>query len=578
MGNVLSLLLPQALSTLGSSNNRARRLASRPVDAAHSARKVPKPLFWADLPADIRLRILEAVTQQRHRGWTSAAAVSTEWQDVIEKENFRRLYLRRESLRFLEARMKFNDRPGQATTRIRAARMETLVRHVEYIHLDIELPRYNCDQCASDLELRDQGIIGSTLLILLGVLRTWESRRQGKELTLELSVCSPSDVEHHFKNFFFKPTTTHMQTDQRVRPRQRPGIDHGWIKGRQIVPPPRSAVLRLYTRVESCDGLGVLGGGVGVVTGLNLGRNIRRFFQPASFQLWQLFGCFPRLTTLNYEPWRPWEEDKMWAADHIFGIMMINSLSKNLKNLTIFEDFNQNLDDIIVGPTDVVNVYRRISRRTTDELPKKLSRYLSNLEHLSVAYMINAEDFFIAKTSSETDHQPWLRTLALTSQLLRKESLADPDKLTMIDQLLYDAALAARRMRCLRTLVVWYGMEGEACAFIYQREKGTRRSCITWRGTWELELSQRVRKAWKQTADIITGEVWDWEATLRFEYQHLEGRIGNHGDAIALLDLPVEVVSPGSLWQIRKEHEGIPWSHKHEGDILEVEPPDSEID
>ena len=38
--------------------------------------------YWTTLPAEIRLLILEAITQQKHPGWASSAAVCKEWQFV----------------------------------------------------------------------------------------------------------------------------------------------------------------------------------------------------------------------------------------------------------------------------------------------------------------------------------------------------------------------------------------------------------------------------------------------------------------------------------------------------------------
>ena len=98
----------------------------------------------------------------------------------------------------------------------------------------------------------------------------------------------------------------------------------------------------------------------------------------------------------------------------------------------------------------------------------------------------------------------------------------------------------------LRDFALWYGLRGEACAFIYQRD-GDRAS-VTWRGTWDLQLSPRVVKEWECAA--IESHLCE---AFQVRKQWVDGVIGSHGDAIHYLDLPCPVVDPRSLWQIRRE-------------------------
>lgn len=164
-----------------------------------------------------------------------------------------------------------------------------------------------------------------------------------------------------------------------------------------------------------------------------------------------------------------------------------------------------------------------------------------DLEQLSVAYNVNAEDFFdrAACNPSWTWHR--LESLALTSQLLR-----DTQGRKGIDALLYVAGVTARRMPRLRAFVLWNGIQGQACAFLYQT--GAGRASITWRGTWYMQLSSRVIEAWQcvATENQLCG-------ALQVGTQRVDGIIGSHGDAIHCLDLPYPVVATASLWQIRRE-------------------------
>lgn len=108
--------------------------------------------------------------------------------------------------------------------------------------------------------------------------------------------------------------------------------------------------------------------------------------------------------------------------------------------------------------------------------------------------MINAEDFFGACLQTWTwEH---LQSLALTSALL--QPTGNPDE---ISALLSSAAATALRMPSLRTLMLWNGRVDNACAFVYRHRglnKGGR--SITWRGTWNLEVTPAVEEAWQAVA------------------------------------------------------------------------------
>lgn len=124
---------------------------------------------WMRLPTELRLMILEAITQQTCSDWTFAAAVCKEWQHFIEKRRFHRLKLKVPGLDNLE-------RLG--------IRQRSLVR---YISLDIELPTYTCRSCK-----RTES-------------ESWiqRNRKPATGLTLELNAFSPSDSDHWFKSYHF---------------------------------------------------------------------------------------------------------------------------------------------------------------------------------------------------------------------------------------------------------------------------------------------------------------------------------------------------------------------------------------
>ena len=95
-------------------------------------------------------------------------------------------------------------------------------------------------------------------------------------------------------------------------------------------------------------------------------------------------------------------------------------------------------------------------------------------------------------------------------------------------------------------MVLWNSEQGQACAMIYQRNTANTMATLTWRSTWDLELSHDVVESWKK---VVPGCCY-----LRLEREALRDvDIRSHGDAIYHLRLPDGVVDRASLWQIRQE-------------------------
>lgn len=184
---------------------------------------------WMRLPAELRLMILEAITQHTFSDWAFAAAVCKEWQHFIEKRMFHRLKL---------------NVPGLDNLERLGIRQRNLVR---YISLDIELPTYTCRSCkrteSENWMQRNNSVISKGIWKLFCILSTW---KPAKGLTMELNAFSPSDSDHWFKSY-------HFASD----PESGQGNDckwhdesHGWIDGQQVETPPPSAILRLFEMVE----------------------------------------------------------------------------------------------------------------------------------------------------------------------------------------------------------------------------------------------------------------------------------------------------------------------------------------
>lgn len=162
------------------------------------------------------------------------------------------------------------------------------------------------------------------------------------------------------------------------------------------------------------------------------------------------------------------------------------------------------------------------------------------LEHLSVAFVIDAADFFRACDPEWLWNE--LRSLTLTAKALARET--QPGETY---QQLQTTAQVALSMPKLESLTLWNGDVGEACAFVYRRYQDD--VSITWRANWEFELGSEVRSAWESVAKIHSPH-----RALTVKTEMLRGCVLlSHGDAIHHLGLH-SVVDCTSLEQIRREN------------------------
>ncbi|KAI7775680.1 hypothetical protein LA080_006463 [Diaporthe eres] len=191
---------------------------------------------WAGLPAEIRLLILEALTQD---GCTLSrlATVSRAWQIELERHNFAQIRLTPKRL------VDF----GSMTHRNWAL--------VRYIWFCFELDEYCCTGCAPIEGLNVAISIGSRIISafqkLFFILSTWDPLG---DLKLDISVYAPSDSQHWLKYLKFVPDPPKgilgggdlkrtMLNNVFHDPR------HGWFAGSQISTPPKVAIQKLFDPV-----------------------------------------------------------------------------------------------------------------------------------------------------------------------------------------------------------------------------------------------------------------------------------------------------------------------------------------
>jgi len=217
--------------------------------------------------------------------------------------------------------------------------------------------------------------------------------------------------------------------------------------------------------------------------------------------------------------------------------MIQEALPSHVRTVSVFEEFNDQLVLALSSDTPYLSMIDP-SPSASPMLVKALASKSRNFERLSISYMIDAQQFFKSCQLSYIWHH--LQSLTLTSSILTQTA---PQK--EISDLLCDASLAALNMPQLESMVFWNSKHGEACAVIYQRKKGSGHASLTWRGTWDLELSRDVVMSWQKVASD--------SYHLRIKNERVHGLINSHGDAIHHLRLPTGVIDPVSLRQIRQE-------------------------
>ncbi|KAI0872459.1 hypothetical protein GGS24DRAFT_467484 [Hypoxylon argillaceum] len=505
--------MPVYMSAACCSSSKRRRMTTRSQTRS-------KALAWISFPAEIRLIILAIIAHQKHPGWASLASVCREWQHVLEKVNFHKIKLRVSCL---------DDFEHVATLQKRG-----IIRH---ICLNVELPRYTSTCCSKrrSPSAKISSIVSDGIWKLVSILSTW---RPANNLALEINVYSPSDCEHWFKNIYL--SSDDVQHHEDVMPNawrtgsQYHDPQHGWMHGQQIKGPPKTAMLQLFRPIR-LRFQGMLPR-VEAVTCLIIRRQLRRCISPSGLSL--LLSSFDRLEHISYEPWAPYEVANREFHERGLSFAMRN-LPHTLNRLIVFEDSYESYDLFPKRPA-YIHWFNLVD--PSEGLGAVFASKSLDLQHLSISFMINAQELF--RHSQSTWSWLHLQSLALTSQLLQD----DWGKRNQIEALLCQARAFVQKMPKLHTFVLWNGGKAHACAFIYRINRNS--ASITWRGTWHLELSPLVVKLWQLAASKLPCSEF---SELQIKQEYIREVIKSRGDAIYYLKLPCQVIDPASLWQIRRE-------------------------
>ena len=268
-------------------------------------------MSWHCLPSEIRLLVLETLLQDGC-SLANSAAVSREWQTIIEPHNFSRIKLTSSRL---------------ANFGLMTHRNRSLVR---YIWFCLELQEYNCTECdpqemeSMGLSNADNTLITTAFQDLFSSLSTWEP---GGSLLLDISVHSPSDPYHWFKYLTFEPDVAFdmysrdQHTEQPLMVAETSDYHHRWISGHQYSIPSSTAIYKIFDEImgegpfddEEQEGqwwqqLPL----VPAITAVLLRQQTRRRWKPAA--LAHMLARFPRLLEVHYEPWREWSNiQQQWT-------------------------------------------------------------------------------------------------------------------------------------------------------------------------------------------------------------------------------------------------------------------------
>lgn len=229
-----------------------------------------------------------------------------------------------------------------------------------------------------------------------------------------------------------------------------------------------------------------------------------------------------------------------YFTDAVAAVTFKTSLPDSLKRLSIYRDLQP------IFQTELAA--RPIPSRL---LSRDLVAASLKLEHLSISFLIDAEEFLDRFRPTRTYHEDnihdlgpdWehLETLALTSRVFRLESI------DCLNHLLLAAARAAMKMPKLQIMELWGGQKGQGGIFRYQRIGHS--TDITWLGTKPMQIQPRVMKAWGEVSrkhsqeSLRNSEIHDHVAPGR----EVEDLYIQDLKVSAILLSPEEMVGVGSV-------------------------------
>ena len=229
------------------------------------------------------------------------------------------------------------------------------------------------------------------------------------------------------------------------------------------------------------------------------------------------------------------------------GLLRLDVVNR-LRKLVLFEDFNRTYTTSH-GPGYVVTYGEHTGvkpiRRPSAGVTARLAAASLDLQHLSAAFMADARQFWDAVQPGWFWTWKSLQTLALTSQdLIPREDRRD------INEMLRRGAEVVKKMPRLQIIELWNSRQGNAAVFRYKSSRAGVAPRIEWRSNWRFTLDRSVVAAWQSVSTDL------YDLVVQYEFIN-SALVRNHGEAVAALELQLEVACPVSIEEIRREHEEV---------------------
>ncbi|KAK4149785.1 hypothetical protein C8A00DRAFT_37621, partial [Chaetomidium leptoderma] len=381
-------------------------------------------------------------------------------------------------------------------------------------------------------------IIELELIQLFETLSVWNEYSPDGEgivgdVTLEISIHSPSDREHGFAyyNLDDGPDPLPSSAEHFIG-------DGSHMQGFRV-----GQVARLFGRSAMDIRIARALPRIWSIASLVVRRQTRRRLTPPG--ICRILRALPNLQTVAVEFWREWTIFEQERADRGHAFILDSALPDSLRSLTLFEDFNEDLNQLFESESRREEDDVDFTRIANPQVGRALAERSVDLEEVAVSFVVDAVDFFRYCRPNRTWDK--LRSLSLTSLMLHPLE----DRVNM-NNMLRSASVAVKRMPKLTILEIWNGARGLACLFQY--EVHDKSATMTFKSTPGIDLEGSVVEAWKKAALEHSGRV------LKVDYQVLEKKhIWTHAHAIRHLGLKVQVLDPASeqriIWERMPRHE-----------------------
>lgn len=460
-------------------------------------------ITWNGLPAEIRHAILGRLAEAHSndgptRGLAKYASVNREWQDFFEPKIFHHFILDPCDVPQFEAVV----RPQGRKKLVKHVLLQVGLTHRDEIVHALQL--YPTPGSLLNAEKKCDRRFSHALWYLLRVLSKWDAR-ESAGLTLELGTYSPFENTARELWDYERDDNGKGTTDCYAR-----FLENASVGDYPLSEDPIVELMDVFSKPEGSD----LGDGawkwvlakvigrralrldleaagpdgelalpqVPVVTDFLVRLRSFRNFDPEG--LGKILQSFPAIRDVHVERWRHGDGrlDSRW--DRRVGRMLARDLPASARNITLFDEFDTAFHQ---QPSKMADA------QPVPHLARNVMAASRRLENVAVSFLIDARDFFEPFSSGPSRRKgraEWkhLESLALTSSVLTSGSDG------AVNELLQAAAAAVMKMPKLQTLELWDRRCGEAAVFRYKAVD--RRATISWKGTWDLELTKDTLKAW----------------------------------------------------------------------------------